>query len=101
MRMVACRRCKRPSRTSLCARCHGETYGSPEYRSNSRMVLQYARHMIVVQGHVTCVICGQQIVDVSDVTTEHERSVSAGGDNSMDNLGPAHRRCNYSKRPSY
>jgi len=80
---------------ALCSGCRDETYGSKEYRDNSAFIRQVAS-MGMAQGHpVICVICGTNITDV--VTIEHIRPIGSGGTNSLDNLGPAHRRCNYGK----
>ena len=48
---------------------------------------------------VVCVICGKDIRAVEDVSIEHLVPVSDGGANALANLAPAHRECNYGKRP--
>jgi len=100
-RRVACRRCGLPSSTSLCSRCNGETYGSAEYRKNSAIIRVKSKRFIVSGFTVLCVICFKPIVQASEVTIEHIVSVGNGGSNRLDNLGPAHAKCNYSQRPAH
>ena len=100
-RLVACRRCGKPSAKSLCDACRGETYGSTEYQRNSAIIRAEVQRRMAFAAIVHCVICGQAIIRLRDVTIEHMRPVSQGGSNHLSNLGPAHAKCNYAKRPSY
>lgn len=97
-RRVACRRCKLPGPTSLCAVCRGETYDSPEYRRNAALVVAEVRRRWSLRIIVRCIICDLPLIPWRTVTVEHIRSVSHGGTNALSNLAPAHPRCNYAKK---
>ena len=45
---------------------------------------------IILQGEPNCHICGHPGADTAD----HIVPIDAGGDSSVDNLRPAHRKCN-------
>ena len=48
------------------------------------------------QGNV-CAICGYRFYGNQDVEVEHLHPLSAGGKNSIENLGLVHAKCNYAK----
>jgi len=47
-------------------------------------------------GTLTCVLCDKPI-KFSDDSLEHLTPLSRGGTNNYDNLGIAHKKCNYKK----
>ena len=56
-------------------------YGA-EYQRNRKIILE---------GNPDCALCGGAGADTAD----HILPLMAGGDDSLDNLQPAHARCNY------
>lgn len=44
-----------------------------------------------------CILCGEPITNVKDLTTEHIRPKSRFGSNEDWNLAPAHAYCNFEK----
>ena len=56
-------------------------YATAEYRRN---------RAIILQGNPDCTICGGPDADSAD----HIIPIMAGGDNSLDNMRPAHTKCN-------
>ena len=47
-------------------------------------------------GTLTCILCGK-LVEFADSSLEHLTPLSRGGTNNYDNLGVAHKHCNYKK----
>jgi 5-methylcytosine-specific restriction endonuclease McrA len=93
-----CIKCGKPGKP-LCDHCRARLhrpvnprYREPEYIRNRRLMID--RAWINLEP---CVICGRPFASKSDITAEHIVSLRRGGDNSLDNLGPAHGRCNFGK----
>lgn len=99
-RLVACGRCGKPDRKALCDACRSATYGSGEYQQNSALIRAEVQRRMSLGIVVRCVICGAPLARPRDVTVEHIRPARQGGGNELSNLGPAHARCNYAKRPA-
>lgn len=45
----------------------------------------------------TCILCGEPITSVGELSQEHILPLSRGGTNDDSNLYPAHQRCNFQK----
>lgn len=103
-----CRRCRRPSKTSICEDClKAQERARPsrqdrgydaEFDRNSALIRAEAGRVWGSGGVVACVVCGRAIPGPGDLTIEHRRAVRDGGTNALPNLGPAHARCNYGWR---
>lgn len=92
-----CRVCGKPSKGATCpAHSQRQARGyDSEYERNRRLMIRLARY----HGW-SCVICGKGFGPTEQITAEHVTPVGMGGGGSIGNLGPAHARCNYSRRAS-
>jgi 5-methylcytosine-specific restriction endonuclease McrA len=61
-------------------------YNDPTYKANRKQILADGKETI-------CALCGKPGANTAD----HIVSLMHGGDNSIDNLQPAHQRCNSKK----
>jgi hypothetical protein len=61
-------------------------YNDPQYKANRKQILSDGKATI-------CALCGKAGANTAD----HIISLMHGGDNSIDNLQPAHQRCNSKK----
>jgi 5-methylcytosine-specific restriction endonuclease McrA len=60
-----------------------------EYEANRLTLVNMAR-----DHDLPCGLCGQRFAPTDKITAEHVIPLRAGGGNGMDNLIPAHSRCN-------
>ena len=78
----------KPRRTHLLSR-QARGYDR-EYEVNRQIVIDRAW-----RNHEHCVICGQSFASRDEITAEHIVPLRERGSGKLDNLGPAHARCNY------
>lgn len=68
------------------------------YRRRAQRVVVRARGSlrarIIARDGLTCGICGEQILDQSELEIDHITPVCRGGRNADENLQVAHSRCN-------
>lgn len=93
-----CLTCGQPTkrRGARCA-AHGDTHGAPgrytpAYARNAAMVISDAR-----VRNLPCWLCGAPFKPGEKITAEHMVPKRHGGSDELDNLAPAHERCNYGR----
>ena len=103
----SCRRCGVVSNGSICPTCKARYNADRERMRPSRQARGYdalyvrnrntlvanVQRAICAGAIVECAICGKPL-DVLSITAEHVVPVRDGGTSEMDNLVPAHSRCN-------
>jgi hypothetical protein len=111
MKLIRCLDCRRICTTALCEDCKAKRardraragrsaltheHYDAEYVANRKLMLKWAeeaRHMPLY-----CCICNQRILNLSDISIEHIIPVAKGGTSARENLGYAHKKCNYGNR---
>lgn len=97
--------------TRICTHAHGryrlehhrddrtlmtEAHRTPEYFRNSRTVRRITNARLKRGDQVQCIGCGQPIQPEQQYDIGHIRDSYRGGNNTLENLGPQHRKENRS-----
>ncbi len=100
-----CRVCGKPGK-SICDKCvnsnkqpqrskpsrQSRGYNN-EYDRNRRIVID-----IAWSHNEPCCLCGNGFIRKEDISAEHVIPLRNGGSNTLSNLAPAHKSCNYAWR---
>lgn len=92
-RAKSCGKCGKVGKT-LCDGCAGKRRVSPGYHDKTYLKNRQKMIDFTWQYGLLCWVCGYPFMAKKDITADHKIPRREGGTHDLDNLAPAHERCN-------